>query len=96
MRELAQSENQRWRQRWGGSAKHSPSTYNLEASKLNGAKGGRPRTRALSKMSNRAATINRMMKRGLDDAEIAELLGTTERTITDTKRKYRLPRAEDV
>jgi hypothetical protein len=46
-------------------------------------------------MTNRSRTINKMLQRGMEADDIADILGTTGSKITDTIVKYRLPRAED-
>lgn len=94
MADLARSENQRCRSRWGGSGTTNRRQYNQTAAKLNGAKGGRPKTGNNAKMTDRAATINRMLLRGMNAADIADILGSTKTSILDAKRRYSLPREE--
>ena len=65
-----------------------------ERARANGKLGGRPKTGNNAKMTERAATINRMMQRGLEVQDIADMLGTTEKSILDFKSKYGLPRSE--
>lgn len=66
------------------------------AAKANGRLGGRPRQNLeLRPMTDRSRTINKMLQRGMEADDIADILGTTGRKITDTIAKYRLPRAED-
>lgn len=65
-----------------------------ERARANGKLGGRPKTGNNAKMTERAATINRMMQRGLEVKDIADMLGATEKSILDFKSKYGLPRSK--
>lgn len=65
------------------------------AAKANGKLGGRPRKDTQPRqLTERARTINRMLQRGMDAEEIADILGTTRARIHDAVVKYRLPRDE--
>jgi len=57
----------------------------------NGRRGGAPRTLETPQRTVRAATINRMLLRGMSSAVIADILGTQERSVRDTITRYRLP-----
>ena len=86
---LARSENKRARQQWGGG-----NSGNRAFHQSNGSKGGRPKTGNKQPLTDRAATINRMMLRNIGLKDIADLLGTTHKSINDAKRRYGLPRIE--
>jgi DNA invertase Pin-like site-specific DNA recombinase len=88
MLELCRKENQIPR------ASNSLHRQQQERARANGKLGGRPKTGNNAKMTERAATINRMMLRGLEVEEIAEMLGTTETFVLNAKTKYGLPRSE--
>ena len=74
----------------GFSKRNSPSV-----ARENGRRGGAPRTLEVPQMTARAATVNRMILRGMSSAVIADILGTQERSVKDTTTRFRLPRRED-
>ena len=61
----------------------------------NGRLGGAPRTAKPLDMTARAATVNRMLLRGMSSAIIADILDTSERSVKDTATRYRLPRKNE-
>ena len=74
----------------GFSKRNSPSV-----ARENGRRGGAPRTLEVPQMTARAATVNRMILRGMSPAVIAEILGTSQRSVKDTTTRFRLPREDE-
>jgi len=78
-----------------GRKKPSPnymSDNHLQA-KMNGLKGGRPKTKKIkaSDLPKQAAIINRMIIRGFRVGEIADMIGTSQQSVSQAKSKYKLP-----
>jgi len=78
-----------------GRKKTSPnymSDNHLQA-KMNGSKGGRPKTKKIkaSDLPKQAAIINRMIIRGFRVGEIADMIGTSQQSVSQAKAKYNLP-----
>ena len=89
MMDMARVENQRARKQWG-----QQTWDKVEQSKINGAKGGKPRV-DLPKMSQKAHVLNRMLLKGIRVTAAAEILGISHQAVGSMCRRYGLPRSPD-
>jgi predicted transposase YdaD len=66
--------------------------YDTEIGRKYGKMGGRQKTQANVKLTDKAKVINNMLKHNLTAASIAGMLELTEKSVKDITERYGLPR----
>ena len=89
MKRLARIENRRAEKLWGSSKNFAA----VNQDRINGALGGRPRTDIPVKpMTPHSQRVNKLLKRGLSQRDIADILDTSQQAVSQIVSRYRLPR----
>ena len=89
MLDSAKESNARARKIWGGS------TWDRsEQAKVNGVRGGRPTDKPLPKLSLKANMVNKLMLKSMKVCDIADVLGISHQAVSQTIKRYGLPRAK--
>jgi DNA-binding NarL/FixJ family response regulator len=89
MKRLAKIENKRAQKLWGATKNFAA----VNQDRINGALGGRPRTDIPVKpMTAHSRRVNKLLKRGLSQRDIADILDTSQQAVSQIVSRYRLPR----
>ena len=89
MKRLARIENRRAEKLWGSRKNFAA----VNQGRINGALGGRPRTEIPVKpMTAHSRRVNKLLKRGLCQRDIADILDTSQQAVSQIVSRYRLPR----